>query len=398
MNQDHDISRIIYRHLLGLSTPEEETTLGEWMSRSEENKDFVSRVSEFQNIEKEIYARRIVNCERAAKEMDRLIKTRRKPKFLKTAARVAAVSMAVVIAAAGAFIILRDNSPINGAHSPAIARVESHLVIDSLHAGTIKAFITDYRGNKEELSPSESGKRLSNHFDHQQSETRNMSVEVPRGAEFKVVLEDSTEVWLNAESSIRYPELFGLNERVVSVTGEAYFKVKKDNRRPFYVETDNQMIRVYGTSFNVRAYPDEDYTLTTLESGSISLRNRSSNSGEVILSVGHQAQLDNAQGDVSLKVVDPENVSSWRQGKFVLDDQSLDKIMRDLGRWYDFEYEFSDESIKTREFMGSIHRYDDFRTAIQILENCGDIKFSVSPDNKVLITPSKPVAKRKPKE
>lgn len=388
MNQDHDISRIIYRCIIGTSTPEENEALEEWMSHAEKNREFVNQITNCHKIEEEIYARRVVNYKKAADEMSQLIKTRRKAHVLKKFMKAAAVVAGILLLGGAGYFFMNNTPEKNDTHTHVLAMSERPLILDSLQAGTSRAIIVDSNGKKEILSSSESGKCLSAYIDHPHSETRNMSVEVPRGAEFKVVLEDSTEVWLNAESTIRYPELFSSNERVVSVSGEVYFKVKEDKTRPFYVETDNQVIRVYGTSFNVRAYPDEEYTLTTLESGSISLRNRSGNSGEVVLSVGHQAQLDNNEGAVSLKVVDPETISSWRQGKFVLDDQSLEKIMRDLGRWYDFQYEFADDGLKSREFMGSIHRYDDFRTAIQILENCGDIKFSVSSDNKVLIMPS----------
>lgn len=105
-----------------------------------------------------------------------------------------------------------------------------------------------------------------------------------------------------------------------------------------------------------------------------------------MLAIGHQAILDHDANEIKMKVVDPETVTSWRHGRFVFDDQPLDRIMRDLSRWYNFQYEFSDPSLQSRVFMGSIHRYADFRTAIQILENCGGIHFTITPDNTVLIS------------
>lgn len=107
----------------------------------------------------------------------------------------------------------------------------------------------------------------------------------------------------------------------------------------------------------------------------------------MFLATGHQAILDHKADELKMAVVDPEAVTSWRHGRFVFDDQPLERIMKDLSRWYDFRYEFADDSLRTRVFMGSIHRYADFRTAIQILENCGGIRFSVTPDNTILISP-----------
>ena len=182
-------------------------------------------------------------------------------------------------------------------------------------------------------------------------------------------------------------EAFGSGERRVAVTGEVYFQVKKDPSRPFYVETDRQVVRVYGTSFNIRAYNDEPATYTTLETGSISLSQSSAPSGELFLSQGHQAILDHTSDRINMSVVDPGVVTSWRHGRFIFENQTLERIMRDLSRWYDFHYEFTDQSLSSRIFMGSIPRYSDFRTAIQVLENCGHIRFTVSPsDNKILIS------------
>ncbi len=87
-----------------------------------------------------------------------------------------------------------------------------------------------------------------------------------------------------------------------------------------------------------------------------------------------------------MTVVDPAAVTSWRHGRFVFDDQPLERIMRDLSRWYDFRYEFADDSLRSRVFMGGIPRYADFRTAIQVLENCRGIRFTLTPDNKILIS------------
>ncbi|NBJ06320.1 DUF4974 domain-containing protein [Alistipes sp. Z76] len=147
------------------------------------------------------------------------------------------------------------------------------------------------------------------------------------------------------------------------------------------------MVRVYGTSFNIRAYNDEPATYTTLETGSISLSQSSAPSGELFLSQGHQAILDHTSDRINMSVVDPGVVTSWRHGRFIFENQTLERIMRDLSRWYDFHYEFTDQSLSSRIFMGSIPRYSDFRTAIQVLENCGHIRFTVSPsDNKILIS------------
>ncbi|MDE7147162.1 MAG: FecR domain-containing protein, partial [Duncaniella sp.] len=216
---------------------------------------------------------------------------------------------------------------------------------------------------------------------------RNLCLEVPRGGEFKIQLEDGTEVWLNSSSRLYYPKTFSGDVRKVRIEGEAYLAVATDSLRPFYVETDNQQIRVYGTEFNVRYYPDETEVYTTLERGKVSLSRLDEPDAELFLTPGHQAVFRTADQRVRVRPVNTDVVTSWRKGRFVFEHQTLMRIMQDLSRWYDFEYEFTDDSLRGEEFMGSIPRYSDFTTAIAILEKCGGIKFSVS-DGKVIVSRS----------
>ena len=197
----------------------------------------------------------------------------------------------------------------------------------------------------------------------------------PRGGEFKVTLEDGTEVWLNAESQLRYPAEFEGAERRVQVSGEAYFHVAKDAERPFYVETAGQVIRVTGTEFNVNAYADDSQVFTTLVSGGITTRLLSGNGGELVLTPGHQTVMQMGSNRISVRSVDTDIVTSWTRGKFVFENQTLEQMMRALSRWYDFEYEFADEQSRQTVFMGSMPRYGDFSEVLEILEKSGGLRF-----------------------
>lgn len=197
-------------------------------------------------------------------------------------------------------------------------------------------------------------------------------------------LEDGSEVWLNSASQLVYPEHFASAERRVKVKGEAYFKVAKDSERPFYVETDGQLVRVYGTQFNVRSYNEDSDVKTTLVEGSIALSKMSGNGGEVLLTPGHQSSFKKSSEVLSVHSVDTDVVTCWRNGKFVFENQDLESIMQDLSRWYNFDYSFANAKLKKIVFMGSIPRYAEFSTALAIIEKSGGIKFKVT-GNKVEI-------------
>jgi transmembrane sensor len=161
---------------------------------------------------------------------------------------------------------------------------------------------------------------------------------VPRKGHYKLLLPDGTIVWLNAESSIRYPVAFGDNERKVYVTGETYFEVAKDKARPFRVVSDDISIEALGTKFNVNAYPNEPYTAATLVEGSILVTKGST---ENILKPGQQAQLRETGFDIV--AVETKDVIAWKNNQFRFINAPLESIMRQVERWYDAEVVYEDQ-------------------------------------------------------
>lgn len=195
---------------------------------------------------------------------------------------------------------------------------------------------------------------------------------IPRGGEFCLTLSDSTRVWLNSSTTIRYPEVFGKDERRVFVEGEAFFEVKKNARRPFVVEFARSEVTVLGTSFNVRAYPDEGYSWTTLAEGSVCME---TGEQELRLKPGEQVEVDGISGNMVKRVVDVANYTSWKDGRFVFVRQSLEDILRTLARWYNIQVVFRDEGAKHVSISGNLRRYDDFSSVAEMLQMTGDVRF-----------------------
>jgi len=383
------IHKLIFKHLTGSLTDDEAKMLQSWIKADHRRARLFNMITDPRELSLEYKLRTIVDTDSAQKEMEARISRAMSPKRHHRLITAAAAAVAALLITT--LWLYTGHEPMATPPDTDIRLAATH-VNSPIKPGTTKALLHNTSGQSILLGANDSTITIRQHIAQIPAKASNppeqLCLEVPRGGEFKIILEDSTEVWLNSESTIRYPETFNPDERRVSITGEAYFHVKKDSSRPFYVETDKQVIRVYGTTFNIRAYSDENATFTTLESGSISLRKNTSLSGEVFIAMGHQAILDHQADELKMIVVAPKAVSSWRHGRFVFDDQPLERIMKDLSRWYDFEYEFADDTLRSRIFMGSIHRYADFRTAIQILENCGGIRFTINADNKILISPS----------
>ena len=202
---------------------------------------------------------------------------------------------------------------------------------------------------------------------------------VPVGGECHVLLDDGTEVWLNADSKLKYPIAFSGESREVILSGEAYFDVKKD-ARPFVVSLESGDITVLGTSFGVSAYPGYP-NYTTLVKGSVcftSLRQE-----QVVLTPGEQAIVD-ISGTLEKRNVDVEEFVGWKDGMFIFKDKPLAEIMKILERWYGVNVIFQDERLKELEYTGSLERYDSINTFLQLLEKLKEIRYEIKKNTIIL--------------
>lgn len=198
------------------------------------------------------------------------------------------------------------------------------------------------------------------------------SLVVPRGGQFQVVLSDGSKVWLNADSKLTYPEVFGEEMRVVELSGEAYFEVIHDKDWPFQVKSGDQVISVLGTSFNVSAYPDEGYISTTLVDGSVKVDIE--NQGSFLLIPGTQLHYTDA---VMQKEVDVKLYTGWKEGLFIFHEESLEVIMNKLSRWYNVDIEYRNESLKAEKINGEIAKFEHVQPIIDILSETGVASFKL---------------------
>ena len=159
-----------------------------------------------------------------------------------------------------------------------------------------------------------------------------IEVSVAYGEQKRLILPDSSEVWLNAGSSILYPETFAKDKRQVILNGEAYFSVKKDTVSPFIVETSQLSVKVLGTRFNVKAYPNDEKITTTLTSGKVEVSVRSQ--PPHILKPDEQLTYDKKSSDIHISVIDTNDTNCWMAGKLVFTNASAGEIFRTLERHY----------------------------------------------------------------
>jgi transmembrane sensor len=195
----------------------------------------------------------------------------------------------------------------------------------------------------------------------------------PRGRQIQIVLPDGSKVWLNAASAIHYPTAFNGNERAVELSGEAYFEIAKDERKPFVVSARGMRIQVLGTAFNLMAYSDEAAVNATLVTGAVRVVTAGSS---LVLSPDEQACLPASSGRLTVSKPNMKEVLAWKEGRFRFDGANITTIMRQIARWYDVDIEYRGEA-PSNEFNGSISRAEYVQKILHALERTGNVHFSL---------------------
>jgi ferric-dicitrate binding protein FerR (iron transport regulator) len=210
------------------------------------------------------------------------------------------------------------------------------------------------------------------------------TLRTPRGGTYQLCLPDGTKVWLNAESAISYPVAFSGKERLVEMTGEAFFEVAPHAQLPFKVRINKtNLVEVLGTQFNVKAYAEEEVIRTTLLEGAVRV---ASNGDKLILKPGQQARASAA--GLLAKTLGQEGISetiAWKEGLFNFQDANLQEIMRQLSRWYDIEVVY-EKGIPDLEFIGEIERSLPLSEVLKGLKMSG-VHFRLEKGKRLVVSP-----------
>ena len=307
------------------------------------------------------------------RSLDALLHNINSPRHTRLWPRLAAAAAVIVMILAGIYALnhRQKSQQTIAANKP---------VVRDFAPGSNKVILTLSNGNKVELNDAKKGKvadesgTLINKTadgqisyakqegaDHLKNQQLFNTAATPRGGQYQLVLSDGTRVWLNAASSVKYPVEFSGQERKIELTGEAYFEVAHDQKRPFRVVSNGQVVEVLGTHFNINAYDNEQAVKTTLLQGSVRVI---AGANSKMIKPGEQAQLK--RGQVTVEDVDTDEAVAWKNGFFNFNDADVGTVMRQLTRWYDLEVKYEGD-IPQRQFTGEISRNITARQMLDIL-------------------------------
>lgn len=375
------LSRAITNSLRGVASEKERGTLEQWLAASKKNREIYEGFKQGSYLEQKLSDYNAVN---RLGDYERFITTRRKrTRFsIKTFVRYAAIL--ILPLGLALVLLLREKQP-----EPVIA------ISEVITPGSHKAILTMGGGERIVLSDStftplqeQNGMivKIQNSkvsyltpTDTLISETTPIynTLQVPRGGEYFLTLSDGTQVWLNAESEIRYPVRFTGSKREIFLEGEAFLTVTPNKEKPFVVVSSKASVTVLGTEFNFRAYPDEENVQTTLVEGSVIMQSARYKQ-QIRLIPGEQGTLEIETGKLYKQEVNTYLYTAWKDGRFAFRNTRLEDLFNILSRWYDLHVFYLNPEAKDIRFTGDINKTEDFNAILKIIENNERVTFNVN--------------------
>jgi len=421
------ITSLIEKFLEEKISAEEERELKAWLAEAEHNNSFFQQITDKKVLQEKlkIYAaadseaiwQRTLQKIESAKDGAKLVDLYPEKKTVRLPfGKIAAAASIILLISAGAWYYfgqsannqtaktdnneaIMANRIVPGSHKATLTLADgSTLILNNMQNGNlanqghIQITKTDGRltyNRKPDSENSTTGQDIYN------------TVTTPRGGEYQITLPDGSKVWLNAASSLRFPIAFAGNERIVELTGEAYFEVNPQNQQatakeaakqtgriaktPFIVKINTPAgnrneVEVLGTHFNVMAYNEEGIIKTTLIEGKVKVT-----SGNNFQTIRPGEQAKQKEGNITVQHVDAEDVVGWTNGFIPVGGPDIDYTMRQISRWYDIKVEYQGRKPEV-SFEGKLPRGATIENVIKLL-NANNIKARLNEkERKIIVT------------
>lgn len=201
---------------------------------------------------------------------------------------------------------------------------------------------------------------------YKQLNSQMVEMKNPLGLKSSLILSDGTKVTLNAGTTLSYPTAFVSDQRIVKVSGEAFFEVAHDEKHPFIVKAENVNIRVLGTRFNVKAYEEENKIEVTLTEGRVGV-GLDDQANQISIQAGQQVLFDKGKGLFSKRQVNLDYYTGWREGKFYFNNHPLQKIAKQLERAFNVNIKISSDDLKEIAFTGDFVRGENLEQILRVM-------------------------------
>ncbi len=205
---------------------------------------------------------------------------------------------------------------------------------------------------------------------------------VPAGQRAQITLHDGTQVWLNAQSTLKYPSRFSKKKREVEIVGEAFFDVAKDVKRPFIVSSQDLELQVLGTEFNIYSYPEADYIQTDLIEGSLKIREKTNLENVVFLEANQKMICK--ERNMTIHTITNTDHLLWRDGIYSFENVSLLNIIEKLQLYYDVTIIVEDPEILDVQYTGKFRQRDGIDEILRILQRIQSFKIVKESESNII--------------
>lgn len=222
---------------------------------------------------------------------------------------------------------------------------------------------------------------IGGYFYYSSSANHMVEIYAAYGEEKHIFLPDSSELWLNTGTTVKYPREFRNGKRDVYLDGEAYFSVRKNVAKPFIVYTEKISVKVLGTKFSVKAYRSDQKATATLTSGRVEVS--TPNNIDRILKPNEQLSYDKKESIIKITGIPSEETMAWLNGQLIFTDTSLSDILQALERKFNIEIK-SELSPSTKQYTIKFLKEDSMQDVLNVLADLAHFKY-IQKDNVVYI-------------
>lgn len=211
---------------------------------------------------------------------------------------------------------------------------------------------------------------------------------VPKGQKSEIILPDSTHIWLNSDSRLRYPVRFSDTQREVFLKGEAYFEVEKDRHKPFIVHASAIAVKVLGTKFNVKAYPDDPEIETALLEGKVSLSvmAKPGKTEQVELNPGELVNYSGSGKSLVKTGFKTDEVVGWKSNRLIFRDDTFDKLVKKIERWYNVDINYDKSLFNDKRLTVELLEGESLERLFQVIGKAIDVNYKIDKQN-ITISP-----------
>lgn len=375
--ESQHISKLTYKYLTNSLTEDEEIELDKWLENPYNELQFKNLIDE-KDMAKGILANKKIDSDKLWKKLSK--KTVKKFRFRRVLEYAAVILPIVFIGSITAYIALKEIPKINTQTSE-LSIIPTKAIL-TLEDGTCHNLInsdTMIRTSQTNINIKGNSILYKNDISKITAEIHYNSVDIPKGMQYNLTLNDGTKVWLNADTKFKYPVIFCENKREVFIeSGEVLFQVSKNKNRPFIVHFNDHKVQVLGTMFNVKSYNNTKSYKVTLAEGSVLI------DGDTKLKPDEQAIIIRSENSINVRKVNSEIVCSWKDKLFMYKNERLDVIMDDLSRFYDIHVFYRNQKVKEKRFSLSLKQDDSFQSILKLIGLTNRARFEISSNNVIV--------------